>query len=105
MTQGTTSAFVMHGARDAVARGLAHIEKQGEALEHAMEEKLGLAFGQKEEEFNIIRAGAAQILRGERPLPVYAVVGTPKPDEDLAPDEKRNDSTGKTASPGSGSEG
>ena len=87
MTQGTTSAFVMHGARDAVARGLAHIEKQGEALEHAMEEKLGLAFGQKEEEFNIIRAGAAQILRGERPLPVYAVLGERPPDQNQGAEE------------------
>jgi hypothetical protein len=44
MAQATTSPFVMHGARDAVAQGLAHIEEQVEALEQAVEEKPGLAF-------------------------------------------------------------
>ncbi len=44
MTQASTSPFVMHGARDAVAEGLTHIEEQVEALERAVEEKPGLAF-------------------------------------------------------------
>ncbi|MFQ5472725.1 MAG: abortive infection family protein [Dehalococcoidia bacterium] len=44
MTQALTSPFVMHGARDAVAEGLTHIEEQVEALERAVEEKPGLAF-------------------------------------------------------------
>jgi hypothetical protein len=36
--------FVMHGAREAMAAGLAHIEQQVAALEQAIEENPGLAF-------------------------------------------------------------
>jgi len=39
-----TSPFVMHGARDAVACGLVHIEQQVHALELAVAENPGLAF-------------------------------------------------------------
>lgn len=39
-----TSPFVMHGARDAVACGLVHIEQQVHALELAVEQNPGLAF-------------------------------------------------------------
>ncbi|MBX3146266.1 MAG: abortive infection family protein [Gemmatimonadales bacterium] len=39
-----TSPFVMHGARDAVACGLVHIEQQVYALELAVAENPGLAF-------------------------------------------------------------
>lgn len=38
------SPFVMHGARDAVASGLVHIEQQVHALELAVAENPGLAF-------------------------------------------------------------
>jgi len=44
MDESPTTPFVMHGARDAVAQGLAHIEAQVEALEQAIEEQPGLAF-------------------------------------------------------------
>ncbi len=47
MTQvagGSTSPFVMHGARDAVACGLVHIEQQVHALELAVADNPGLAF-------------------------------------------------------------
>lgn len=44
MEQATTPSFVMHGARDAVAEGLTHVEQQVEALERAVEENPGLAF-------------------------------------------------------------
>ena len=38
------SPFVMHGARDAVANGLVHVEQQVHALELAVAENPGLAF-------------------------------------------------------------
>ncbi|MCW5941033.1 MAG: abortive infection family protein [Fimbriimonadaceae bacterium] len=41
---GNTSPFVMHGARDAVASGLVHIEQQVRALELAVAENPALAF-------------------------------------------------------------
>ncbi len=44
MADSATSPFVMHGARDAVAAGLVHIEKQVHALEVAIVENPGLAF-------------------------------------------------------------
>jgi len=44
MAEVMTSTFVMHGARDAVARGLVHIEQQVQALESAVAENPGLAF-------------------------------------------------------------
>lgn len=44
MPEPAIGPFVMHGARDAVARGLAHIEKQVEAIEQAVVENPGLAF-------------------------------------------------------------
>ncbi len=39
-----SSPFVMHGAREAVACGLVHIERQVHALELAVAENPGLAF-------------------------------------------------------------
>jgi len=36
--------FVMHGARDAMSAGLAHIEEQVKGIEQAVVENLGLAF-------------------------------------------------------------
>jgi Abortive infection C-terminus len=44
MAEAMTSPFVMHGARDAVARGLVHIEQQVQALELAVAENPPLAF-------------------------------------------------------------
>ena len=44
MAEMVTSPFVMHGARDAVARGLVHIEEHVLALELAVAENPGLAF-------------------------------------------------------------
>src|SRR3990172_7918414 len=40
----TTAAFAMHGARDAIAGGLAHIEEQVKGIERAVVESPGLAF-------------------------------------------------------------
>lgn len=36
--------FVMHGARDAMSAGLAHIEEQVKGIEQAVVENPGLAF-------------------------------------------------------------
>lgn len=44
MAEVMTSPFVMHGARDAMVRGLVHIEQQVQALEQAVAENPGLAF-------------------------------------------------------------
>lgn len=44
VAEGSTPPFVMHGARDAVACGLVHIEQQVHALELAVAENPGLAF-------------------------------------------------------------
>jgi hypothetical protein len=44
MAEALTASFVMHGARDAIARGLAHIEQQVRSIELAVVENPGLAF-------------------------------------------------------------
>ena len=44
MAEASTAPFVMHGARDAIAGGLAHIEQQVEGIERAVVENPGLAF-------------------------------------------------------------
>jgi hypothetical protein len=44
MAEALTAAFVMHGARDAIAGGLVHIEQQVRSIELAVVENPGLAF-------------------------------------------------------------
>ncbi|MBL0349515.1 MAG: abortive infection family protein [Elusimicrobia bacterium] len=44
MPEAITSPFVMHGARDAIAGGLAHIEQQVKSIEQSVVENPGLAF-------------------------------------------------------------
>lgn len=44
MAASAPQPFVMHGARDAMAGGLAHIERQISAIENAVIEEPGLAF-------------------------------------------------------------
>ena len=44
MTEVMSSPFVMHGARDAVSRGLVHIEQQVQALESVVAGNPALAF-------------------------------------------------------------
>jgi hypothetical protein len=44
MAETSTAPFVMHGARDAIASGLAHIEQQVASIELAVVENPGLAF-------------------------------------------------------------
>lgn len=44
MARGSSELFVMHGARDAVAHGVEHIEEHIHALERAVAENPGLAF-------------------------------------------------------------
>lgn len=44
MAETATAPFVMHGARDAMAAGLAHIEEQVKGIEQAVVENPGLAF-------------------------------------------------------------
>ena len=44
MAESPTVPFVMHGARDAMAGGLAHIEEQVKGIEQAVVENPGLAF-------------------------------------------------------------
>ncbi|MFN3626064.1 MAG: hypothetical protein ACK4TP_18675, partial [Hyphomicrobium sp.] len=44
MSEAAPTPFTMHGAREAMANGLAHIEEQVSALERAVIENPGLAF-------------------------------------------------------------
>ncbi len=44
MAETSTASFVMHGARDAIADGLVHIEQQVEGVEQAVVNNPGLAF-------------------------------------------------------------
>jgi hypothetical protein len=44
MAEALTASFAMHGAREAMALGLSHIEQQVKALERAVAENPGLAF-------------------------------------------------------------
>jgi len=44
MAEVISSPFVMHGARDAIAGGLAHVEQQVKSIEQAVVENPGLAF-------------------------------------------------------------
>jgi hypothetical protein len=44
MAESLTAPFVMHGARDAIAGGLAHVEQQVKSIEQAVVENPSLAF-------------------------------------------------------------
>ena len=44
MTEPLTNSFIMHGARDAIAGGLAHIGENVYGIEKAVVEEPGLAF-------------------------------------------------------------
>ena len=44
MADDLTVSFVMHGARDAISRGLTHVEQQVKSIEQAVIENPGLAF-------------------------------------------------------------
>jgi hypothetical protein len=44
MAETSTAAFVMHGARAAIAAGLTHIEQQVDGIEQAVSDNPGLAF-------------------------------------------------------------
>lgn len=44
MVEALTAPFVMHGARDAIAGGLTHVEQQVKSIEQAVVENPGLAF-------------------------------------------------------------
>ena len=44
MTETSVSSFVMHGSRDAISRGLTHIQQQVDGIEGAVSENPGLAF-------------------------------------------------------------
>src|SRR5712692_11486391 len=44
MVDALTSPFVMHGARDAIAGGLTHVEQQVKSIEQAVAANPGLAF-------------------------------------------------------------
>jgi len=44
MAEALTAPFVMHGARDAIAGGLTHVEQQVKSIEQAVAENPGLTF-------------------------------------------------------------
>ena len=68
MAEAVTAPFVMHGARDAMTGGLAHIEEQVKGIEQAVVENPGLAFDLAK---TLIESTCRAVL-GERSV-VYAV--------------------------------
>ena len=59
MTEPSTGPFIMHGARDAMAGGLEHIEEQIKSIEKAAVEEPGLALA-------LLAAEAADTIVGFR---------------------------------------
>jgi hypothetical protein len=64
----------MHGARDAVAAGLTHVERQVEALEQAIEENPGLAFDLAK---TLVESTCRAVLE-ERTIPIAETDDLPK---------------------------
>jgi hypothetical protein len=65
MADAATSQFVMHGARDAIAGGLVHIEEQVKGIELAVIENPGLAFDLAK---TVVESTCRTVL-GERSIP------------------------------------
>jgi hypothetical protein len=65
MAEADTAPFVMHGARDAIAGGLAHIGAQVTAIERAVAENPGLAFDLAK---TLVESTCRAVL-GERSIP------------------------------------
>ena len=65
MADSETSRFVMHGARDAIAGGLFHIEEQVKGIELAVIENPGLAFDLAK---TVVESTCRTVL-GERSIP------------------------------------
>jgi hypothetical protein len=65
MVDAATSQFVMHGARDAIAGGLVHIEEQVKGIELAVIENPGLAFDLAR---TVVESTCRTVL-GERSIP------------------------------------
>jgi hypothetical protein len=74
MTAPAAQPFVMHGARDAMAGGLAHIEEQVKGIEQAVVENPGLAFDLAK---TLIESTCRAVL-GERSVAYAATDDLPK---------------------------
>lgn len=74
MTAAAASPFLMHGARDAMSAGLAHIEQQVLGIERAVAENPGLAFDLAK---TLIESTCRTVL-GERSVPYDAGDDLPK---------------------------
>lgn len=74
MTEPEASPFVMHGARDAMATGLDHIEQQVLGIERAVAENPGLAFDLAK---TLIESTCRSVL-GDRSVPYDARDDLPK---------------------------
>lgn len=74
MAEPRASPFVMHGARDAVASGLVHIEQQVHALELAVTENPALAFDLAK---TLVESVCRAVL-GERSIPFGEADDLPK---------------------------
>lgn len=74
MTEALTAPFVMHGTRDAIAAGLAHVEQQVRSIEQAVAEKPGLAFDLAK---TLIESVCRTVL-GERNIPYSESDDLPK---------------------------
>ena len=74
MADSVIAPFSMHGARDAMASGLTHIEEQVEGIEQAVGENSGLAFDLAK---TLIESTCRTVLR-ERSVPYAATDDLPK---------------------------
>ena len=74
MADSVIAPFSMHGARDAMASGLTHIEEQVEGIEQAVGENSGLAFDLAK---TLIESTCQAVLR-ERSVPYAATDDLPK---------------------------
>ena len=74
MAEAASAPFVMHGARDAMAGGLAHIDEQVKGIERAVVENPGLAFDLAK---TLIESTCRAVL-GERSVAYAATDDLPK---------------------------
>ena len=87
MADSVIAPFSMHGARDAMASGLTHIEEQVEGIEQAVGENSGLAFDLAK---TLIESTCRTVLR-ERSVLCIVKIAPPTKSRTYAPLEFRAD--------------
>jgi hypothetical protein len=69
MADALTAPFVMHGARDAIAGGLVHLEQQVKGIELAVVENLGRVSVHRESSPGTCLSGPERYLRANSTKP------------------------------------